>query len=328
MAVDGIARRWVMPVFVAASLVAIAGIRVGMWPCGAFDRVSGCKSRVALDLHETGLDPAAAEVDWRTFDLGPSGKTALVGAVGPVSGGWRGVLGLFDTRTGKQLRLIHAIEHSFYDDAEQFITEAALSRDGSLVAMSLRTYDGDDADVELFVFEAETGKTVGYFEAFEAFNDCTAMLDFSPDGTKLQCSVTVYDLVTGERASALDGNGNMQPMYADFPPGNRAADGTEVAPYDLPAQTELSNSADNMHFAPDSVGLLEVLRAYRELSGARWWTPAPFRELSAVGVWDGQTKTLLRRFRANERYMATAWARDGSHFGFVSEDFHLSVFQR
>jgi hypothetical protein len=325
----GAVRWWVMPVFVVAALAAIVSVRMAMWPCGGLDRVSGCISRVALDMAELGLDPATARVDWNAFDLGPGAGQALVGISGPGGAGWRGVLALFDARTGALIRVVADAELADADLDQPFVSEAAFSGDGTMIAAGFFDWEASEVSMALKVFAlAEGAMTSELPMDFSNGRECQTMLDFSPDGMRLQCGGTVYDLATLQATSAYDADGMMLPMYAEFPPGERAPDGTVVRSIDLPTRTTIFDGDAGMYFAPDSVGLLEVWRAYRENRGQRWWTPAPFRELAAVGVWDGQTVTLQRRFYANERYLATAWARDGGHFGFVSEDFHLSVFQR
>jgi hypothetical protein len=328
MASLGAVRWWVMPVFVVAALAAIVGIRMAMWPCGGLDHDSGCKSRVALDLAAVELDPAKTEVNYQGFDLGPRAEVALVGLAGPHDDGWRGVLALFDTRTGALMRVLHSSDHPSEDHDEQATFEVALSPDGSQVAAVVIDWNEDERLISLLVYDTRDGRVLHRLASDLPDFDCISMLDFSPDGRQLQCGYTVHDLVTGQQSSLVIGNDVLRPMIADFEPGGTAPDGTDVKVHDLPTRAEIFDSDASMIFAPDSIGLLEVWRAYRENRGQRWWTPAPFRELSAVGVWNGQTRTLIRRFEANERYRATAWARDGSHFGFVSDSFYLSVFVR
>ncbi len=328
-------RCWLLPAVLGlvAVLTAVWFIRAAMWPCGALDGSSGCRSRVALDLDAAGLQAATARVGWVAFDLGPEAETALLAAFGPTAAGRRGVLALFDTQTGALIRLLHA--EDFPDDYPGSWNEvvAALSPDGRRAAAMLRGGGDDDAPWPLTIYDTISGAVLHRLPGHGP--NCVSMLDFSPDGTKLQCGFTVHDLETGQVSSALDDNRMVLPMYADFPPGARAPDGTVVRSYDLPSGTEIFEAnarifEDNasMHFAPDSIGLLEVWQARHENRGQRWWTPSVFRYLAGVGVWDGQSKTLLRRIYANERYQVSAWARDGGYFGFVSDDFHLTVFRR
>jgi WD40 repeat protein len=323
-------RSWWLPALfvIVVVLTAVWFTRAAMWPCGALDGSSGCLSHVALDLDAAGLDPATARPGWLAFDLGPGAEIALVTASGPTTNGGRGVLALFDTRTGGLIRLLHAEDFPNGDPGFEPASEAALSPDGTRAAAAIRSRSDQGAPLQLRIYDTRTGDTVRTLAAQEFGPDCTAMLDFSPDGAKLQCGFTVYDIETGQASSALNDDDMLLPMFADFPPGGRAPDGTVVRPTDLPMRTNIFDADATTHFAPDSIGLVEVWRAYRENRGQRWWTPSVFRYLSSVGVWDGQTKTLLRRIYANERYEATTWSRDGSHFGFVSDDFHLTVFRR
>jgi hypothetical protein len=324
--------RRIWPWLIGALVLAGAGawgIRSAMWPCGALDGSSGCVSRVQLDVAAVGLDPATARVDWRAFDLGSGAKVALVGLHGPGGIGFRGTLALFDPQTGALIRLLNATETNNDDLDYPSTSEAAISPDGTQVAVGLYDWDAEEVSMTLQVFNVADGSVVATLPPnFGNGRDCLSMLDFSPDGTKLQCGFAVHDLVTGEVTSALGPDDMMLPMYAEFVPGDRAPDGTVVRTSDLPSQSSIFDASAGIVFAPDSVGMLEVWRAFHTARGQRWWTPEPFRYWSGVGVWDGQTKTLLRRFYANDRYMAEAWARDGSHFGFVSEDLYLTVFAR
>jgi hypothetical protein len=227
------------------------------------------------------------------------------------------------------IRLLDDGEHTDSDFRQSFTTEAALSHDSMQVAAGLIDWQAGEVAMTLTLFNTADGSIAATMPAGSGNgHDCVGMLDFSPDGTRLQCGGTVYDLATGKTASAYDTADILLSMYADFPPGDRAPNGAVVRPSDLPSRTAIFDADANMHFAPDSVGLLEVWRAYFNNRGQRWWTPSVFRYLSGVGVWDGQTKTLLRRFYANERYSATAWSRDATRFGFVSDDFYLTVFRR
>jgi hypothetical protein len=324
-------RRW-WPILIGAVVMvgAVAwGIRSATWPCGALDSNSGCVQRVTLDVAAVGLDAATARVDWNGFDLGPGGKVALVGLNGPGGRGWRGTLALFDAQTGALIRLLAERESGDDDLDYPSTSEAAISPDGTQVAVGLYDSESEEFTMTLQVFDIADGAVVATLPAtFGSGRDCLNMLDFSPDGTKLQCGHSVHDLVTGEVTSALGPDDMMLPMYAEFVPGDRAPDGTVVQMSDLPSRSEIFDADASIVFAPDSVGMLEVWRAYHTARGQRGWTPEPFRYWSGVGVWDGQTKTLLRRFYANDRYMAEAWARDGSHFGFVSDDLYLTVFAR
>jgi hypothetical protein len=322
-------RRWWLLVPVVAVLTAVWFIRAAMWPCGALDGSSGCVQRVQLDVEAVGLDPATARVDWGGFDLGPDGKVALVGLNGPGGIGWRGTLALFDAQTGALIQLLDARESADDDLKQPSTSEVALSLNGNQVAAGLYDWDADKVSMTLQVFNVADGSVTTTFPRdFGNGRDCVAMLDFSPDGTKLQCGGAVHDLTNGQISGAYNAEGILAPMYAESVPGERAPDGTVVVISDLPSRSEIFDADANIVFAPDSVGMLEVWGAYHTSRGQRWWTPAPFRYLSGVGVWDWKTKTLQRRFYANERYVATAWARDESHFGFVSDDFQLTVFRR
>jgi hypothetical protein len=327
----GKGRSWgwlLLAVLVVAAGVAWA-LRSAMWPCGALDNDSGCISRVQLDVEAVGLDPSTARVDWDGFDLGPGAKVALVGLHGPGGKGYRGTLGLYDAQTGALIRLLDARESEDDDLDSPSTSEAAISLDGTQVAVGIYDWDAEEVSMTLQVFNTADGSVTATLPpTFGNGHDCLNMLDFSPDGTKLQCGHAVIELATGQVSSALDANDMILPMYAEFVPGRRAPDGTVVETSDLPSRSSIFDADASIVFAPDSVGMLEVWRAHHTARGQRWWTPAPFRYRSGVGVWDGQTKTLLRRFYANDRYMAEAWARDGSHFGFVSDNLHLTLFAR
>jgi hypothetical protein len=299
-----------------------------MWPCGVLDRHSGCVSRVQLDVAAVGLHAATAKVSYLSFDLGPDAKVALVAIAGPQDGVGRGVLGLFDAQSGALIRILYENDHGRSDLDKPVAGEVAFSPDGSHAAAVVYDWAATRANISLVVYNTGDGAVVHTLENGLADFDCSMELDFSPDGQKLQCGNTVYDLTTYELSSLVRGN-MVLPMYADFASSRpQAPDGTKISVRDLPSLTEIFDARATLSFAPDSVGLLEVWRAHPENRGQRWWTPSVFRYLSGVGVWDGKTQSLLRRFYANERYRAQAWARDGSHFGFVSDDLNLTVFVR
>jgi hypothetical protein len=305
-------------------------IRAATWPCGMLDQSSGCVSSVKLDIAAAGLDPATAQPGWLSFDLAPGGRTALVGMSGPVETGWRSVLALFDAKTGSLVRVLYSADDPQGSADDLPLWEAALSPDGSLAAGVIRARQDGRPMSTLQVFSVADGRLMTTLFQTDEASDCKTMLDFSADNKRLQCGFGIFDLSDGTQTSIIQGDTILFPMLADFATMYpRAPDGTQIGYAEALSMLELFDSlGETFSYAPDSKGLLQVARAYRENRGQRFYTPAVFRRLSVVGVWDGKTKTLLRSFYVNQRYVMTAWSRDSAFFGFVTGDLRLEVFAR
>ena len=211
-------------------------VRANTWPCGRFDRWSGCVRSVKLDVGAVGLEPGA-RASYRALDLSAGGESVLVGLRGTRADGAQpathhAVLALFDTRDGSVIQVLRDLEGNEqrrYDDdwGATAIEEAALSQDGSLVA----SYAFGKNENSLIV-QRTNGRvvtTVFEIDSDEAYG-CTAMLEFSPDNQVLQCGSRLTHLETGETTD-LDVDGRYQfPFYADFAAGEvaTAPDGTRA----------------------------------------------------------------------------------------------------
>lgn len=328
--------RWLAAVLgLAIILAAVWFIRSAMWPCGALDRTSGCVSSVTLDVAALGFDTDRSKVTGSAFDLSPGGKTALVGIVGKVGDDMRVVLALYESGTGAMLRVLLDKTETPVDGVfGAYISEAALSPDGALAAAASGWREGDAAFHMLAVYRVADGSVVKTLVSREQTKDasgfdCTAMLDFSAEGTKLQCSHTLYDIATGSETSLLRDGDLVFPMPADFPPGGLAPDGSRAGDLGLKPPIELVyDNFQSWHFAPDSNGLLSVARVSGSAVGKPSYVPAVFRQRSAVILWDAKTKELRRSFYANHRFTQTAWSRDSAYFGLITEDLRLEVFRR
>ncbi|MGL4236984.1 hypothetical protein [Tabrizicola sp.] len=332
-------KRWLAALLgLIAIVAAIWFIRAEMWPCGALDRTSGCVSGVRLDVAAAGLDPDTAEADWWAFDLSPSGDTALVGIWDKANGAEpRSVLALYDTATGAVLRVLH--DTSDYQSSGEYrlTQEAALSPDGSLAAAITDTVQGDELVSELIIYDTADGRVLKTITRdkddyeYRAAH-CNAMLDFSADGTKIQCGYKVFDIATGNASSVRRSDDSViYPVFADESLMQPIApDGTEfLSKQDKQSfALNFNGMLDLYYFAPDSVGLLGVQIPHDKNSGKRFYIPSIFRQMSAVEIWDGKAKELQRSFYSNRLYIRTAWSRDSAYFGFVTDDLRLEVFKR
>ncbi len=336
-------RRWwlLTALAVAAILAAIWFIRAATWPCGALDRSSGCVSSVTLDVAALGYDPDVAWISWRGFDLSADGEIAVVPIWQNYSDSRRSTLALFNAETGAMLRILYddTVSRSF-PRGNTMIGEVALSPDGSLVAAATLTGSSGDEIGTLSVYDTTDGglsKTLKLPE--EEFLGCNGRLDFSTDGTKLQCGDDLHDLATGTVSSLLRNGEVVYPVPADefFMQNATAPDGTRIDMWDVgsPVRAVFRNhenppeaSAGWAVFAPDSAGLLEVWVVDRDTFRYPFYVPAVFRVMSGVAIWDGKTRQLQGSFYSNRRYRFSAWSRGSTYFGFVSDDFQLEVFRR
>jgi hypothetical protein len=320
-------------------------IRGESWPCGYLDKTSGCVSSTALNVSALGLDPTGTKVDYTAFDIGPDAKVALIGFTGPSEDRYRSVLATFDTRTGEPIRVLRDMRGGKLEDKESTrsgFDHIALSADGSLAA-SWGWGNRDTADYEFKLLVQNTSDGSIARVVYDLKRDqrafCSGVFDFTPDNRKLQCGSTVIDLATGEEASLSKDGNYVYPAYGDFSAGMAiAADGTEVR-YDtlrrlggdriaLKSPLRLVDSVQDYAFSPDSKHFLESYRAHRENRGARLYTPPVFRKLSAIAVWNADTRKLERSFFTNARYWRVAWSRDGAYFGMVNRDMTLQMFRR
>lgn len=338
---------------VAVAVVAALGLvatgtwfgRAEAWPCGRLDRGDTCVSSTRLDVEALGLDAGSTHADFRSFDLGPGGLTALVGLTGRSGDNHRTVLALFDTRTGAPIRTLRDLAGGLVSDStdsRSAVDGAALSPDGSRVVSwawgtdkagatenDLRIQDTADASV---VKTLHQGSPLGE-------RPCAATVGLSPDNTQVQCADTVTDLASGTTRSLWDGKRRLTPRYAGFSGGYLAisADGTLIDGGELerpdgtrvdlaPRVTIPDEGVSNYSFSPDGRYLLDSHAAYSANRGARRVTPAPFRTLSVVGVWNVQTAELERTVTLNDRYHLIAWSRDSSRFGVVTRDLDLQIF--
>ena len=236
-------------------------VRANTWPCGRFDRSSGCVSSVKLDVEAVGLEPRTTSINYRSFDLGPTAAVALVGLTGVGLTGvgltgveltgeainpgdeplyYRTVVALFSSETGEPLRVLRdlsgsRVSGSYIQNEGTGSGELALSPDGTLAASLAWARDGGGNLTEnsLIVQRTSDGglvRTVYDGAGAERIYDCTTMLEFSPDNQFLQCGSRLINLETGEATDlAVDGYYQF-PLYADFAAGEAATapDGTRV----------------------------------------------------------------------------------------------------
>ncbi len=321
-------------------------IRAEMWPCGRFERTSGCVSSAKLDVPALGLDPNGTRVDFTSFDIGPDAKVALIGFTGPSSDRYRSVLATFNARTGELIRVLRDLRGGEIKDKESKLSgfdHIALSADGSLAAswgwgnehtanpeFKLLVQNMSDGSIAKVVYDLKSNQ--GDF--------CGLMLDFTPDKKKLQCGSKLIDLATGAETPLSEDGNYVYPVYGDFSAGFRAVapNGTEVR-HDtlrrlggrritLNSPIDLVDSVQDYAFSPDSKYFLESYRAHRENRGIRLYTPSVFRKLSVIGVWNADAQKLERSFSTNVRYWRVAWSRDSAYFGVVNRDLTLQMFKR
>lgn len=272
----------------------------------------------------------------------------MVGLTSGESKSGRTVLALFDTASGKAIKVLRDIGST--ESKKGSVFEAALSRDGAMAASMI--YDPSPADphVALEVRTVADGKVIATLLKLrgDSINDCTSQLDFSEDGKELQCGSKAYDIATGAVRSLSNGKDYVFPLHADFsavgkaraPNGQKAqitrtGDSHELELWDLKKQSTKLVSPLSLHdfdtsiaFAPDSIGLLEVHWAYHKHRGIRAYQLPVMRKMTAVGVWDIANKTQTRTFVTNRRYVEWAWARDSSVFGLISNDLRIDLFRR
>ncbi|MFN8081911.1 MAG: WD40 repeat domain-containing protein [Kineosporiaceae bacterium] len=342
--------RIVVVIVAALGLVATATWfgRAESWPCGRLDRGGTCVSSTRLDVAALGLDPGTTRVDFRSFDLGPGARTALVGVTGRSGERYRTVLALFDARTGAPIRVLRDLAGgpvSEGNGSSSAVDGAAFSPDGTRVVSwawgtgtggaienDLRIQDTANADV---VTTLHQGSPLGV-------RPCAATVGLSPDNTQVQCADTVTDLASGTTRSLWDGSRRLTPRYAGFSGGYLAiaADGTLVEGGALerpdggartpltPRVTIADEGISNYGFSPDGRYLFDAHAAYSANRGTRRITPAPFRTLSVIGIWNVRTARLERTLTLNDRYHQIAWSRDGSRFGIVTRDLDVQVFTR
>lgn len=320
-------------------------IRAESWPCGYLDKTSGCVASATLNVSALGLEPDATKVNYASFDVGPDAKVALIGLTGPSGDRYRSVLATFDTKTGEPIRVLRDLRGGKLEDKESTrsgFDNIALSADGALAASwAWGNKDTADYEFKLLVQNTSDGSVAKVvYDVKSGHSDfCGLVLDFTPDNKKLQCSSKVIDLATGDEISLSKDGKYVYPFYGDFSAGFAIApDGTEVR-YDtlrriggnritLSSPVGLVDSVQNYAFSPDSKYFLESYRAHRENRGARLYTPPMFRKLSAIAVWNADTRKLERSFYTNVRYWQIAWSRDGTHFGVVNRDLTLQMFKR
>lgn len=319
--------------------------RAETWPCGRLDRGDACVGSTRLDVAALGLDPGTARADFRSFDLGPGARTALVGLTGRSGERHRTVLALFDTRTGDPIRILRDLAGgSLADtpDAQSAVDGAALSPDGTrAVSWAWGTRTNGVAENDLRVQDTADARVVKVLSQGTPRGErpCSATVGLSPDNTEVQCAGTVTDLGSGATRSLWDGDRPLTPRYAGFAGGffAIAADGTRVEggqlvrPGEQPAAllprvTITDEGVGAWAFSPDSRRLLDAHAAYPENRGTRRFTPAPLRTLGVIGVWDVRTAALDRTLTLNERFDQVAWARDSGHFAIVTRDLDLRVF--
>lgn len=218
--------------------------------------------------------------------------------------------------------------------------EVALSKDGSLVA----SYAIGENENSLIVQRTNDGSLVKTIYAMYGENasykfDCTAMLDFSPDNKALQCGSTLYQLDSNKKKSLVDNNGKyIFPFFADFSAGSNAfaPDGTSIdyrklyipgfKPKVIKSPFNLFDSMEQMEFSPDSKHFIQAQVAYYKARGQRFFTPPPFRKLSAVAIWN-RNGQLQQTFFTNNRYREIAWSRDSKYFALINNDLSLQIFK-
>ncbi|MFN4204145.1 MAG: hypothetical protein ACK4GM_13925 [Tabrizicola sp.] len=320
---------WQALALLAVAAVGAWGARAALWPCGALDRSSGCIASVTLDVGGLGLPPGETSVDFRGMDLGPEASMALVALKAQTDAGRKVLLALFDARTGQPIR---ALAEASGADLKLGFGEIALSSDGTLAAAVVPSPGEAGLKTALNVYRVADGglvRTLWEVPADEKAG-CVSALDFSPDGRKLQCGTSAYDLETGVPESLIDATGNFRyPVFAAFSAlGADAPDGTTVSPSDLNAALDLFDSTQSAFFAADSRGLLSLRTAHYQNRGQRLYTPPVFRRMAAVTLWDGKTLKIQREFHANRRYDWAAWSQDATMFGLLTEDLRLDVFSR
>lgn len=324
-------RRWWLVVLAVGVVIAVGAtaLRAALWPCGAFDRTSGCVSSVALDVASLGLDPDKTLVETDAIDLGPDAQVALVGLTTPTDSGLRVVLALFDARTGQPIRSLADGSSARF---ELWIGEVALSSDGALAAAVIASQGKAGLQSALSVFRVADGTLVRtlWTSTEGMLDDCVGRLDFSPDGRQLQCSSSVYDLETGASASMIGADGRyVFPVYAGQSGiGAEAQDGTYARLSVMKQTLALKDSTLKAVFAADSTGLVSLRRAARENRGQPLYAPPIFRRLSVVTLWDGKTMQIQREFYANQRYRSIAWSQDAKLFGLATADLRLDIFSR
>ena len=129
-------------------------VRANTWPCGRFDRSSGCVRSVKLDVEAVGLEPRTTSINYRSFDLGPTAAVALVDLQGLDLQGldlrerryrgdeppyYRTVVALFSSKSGEPIRVLRdlsgsRVSGSYNQNEGTGSGELALSPDGSLAA--------------------------------------------------------------------------------------------------------------------------------------------------------------------------------------------------
>ncbi len=160
-------------------------------------------------------------------------------------------------------------------------------------------------------------------------NDCTSMLDFSPDGRKLQCYGQVHDIESGAVETISDADGTFRyPVYAGFAAFDAVApDGTRVGISDLKSDIELYDS-DRGRGSHRQHRVLVLARAYREIV-ANGFTRRQFSAgCRSLRSGTESLASFQRGFVANRRYVQAVWSQDSAQVGLISADLHLDVFDR
>jgi hypothetical protein len=331
---------------ILAALI-LAGIGYGFYlyeasPCGRFDANSKCISSVKLDVAATGIDPTLAKADYKSFDIGPGGGVLIVGLTSKAKKVSRSVLAVFDAANGKMIRVLRDLESKPGNRvAHTHLDQTAFSPDGTLVA-SLGFAMGDvEHENSLVVYRVSDGliERVVVSRNSDRRQDCTGMLDFSPDNSKLQCGSIVYDLTTGATEDiTIDGNYKF-PMYADYS-GTfaRATTGTRVepngrsitvkpvnaAPMEIASPQALQNRLEIPAISPNAQRFYVLRRAERNAGAG---LQLPFRQRSEVGLYNLKNGTVVRQFSSQERYVSDAWSRDSLYFGFLGSEMTATVFK-
>jgi hypothetical protein len=160
-------RRKRIGLFVTSIAIAAAFVswfvRTESGPCGRLDSSSECVSHVALDVAATGLDPKTVNTNLRSFDIASGGKVALVGLTGGTKNRSRSVLAMFDTGTGKLIRVLRDVTGGGYARGQPAtaIGEVAFSADGLLAASwALARPDHFSVEQSLLVQTTADGSTV------------------------------------------------------------------------------------------------------------------------------------------------------------------------